>query len=661
MNTMTVPLDAAALAPQPAAHGSDFFRYHGVWSPGVRLFRNLRFMTKALIVSISFAVPLALVGYHWFTAQADAIAFSAKERLGVEYAQAAVALIPLAQTQRRLSLVGPGADAAGLAAVQAELATARKALEAVHARLGKEIDTEAAYKAMLAAASAVSAPSTDAEQVYATHTAHVMSVIALITAAADGSNLTLDPDLDSYYLMDASFGSIPTLAEVTGRMRGLGSAAAAAGKATPAIAHQLSAAEALGDEFAARLQTALAKVLATDATLAKALDASAPIAAMHKVHELVGTANDAAAILANGNIAVSGFFALQKTTAAELDKLLQKRISGLETRRNSVAAVVAVCLLLSAYLFYSFALVVNGGLQQMRKHIERIAEGNMTQEPTFWGTDEVGDVLACLNDMRAELARTIGTIRGAAAEVATASAELSAGTDDLARRTEETAANLERSASAMEQMQSAVRHTADTTKQVAQLASDNATVAGQGGQIIGQAVTTMQDIQVSSHKVADIIGVIDGIAFQTNILALNAAVEAARAGEQGKGFAVVAAEVRSLAQRSAAAAREIKALIDSSVLKTESGAKVVAQAGNTMQSIVEAVQRINALLGEVTIASDQQTQGISDVNATVSQLDKSTQQNAALVEQASAAAQSMNQQANALSAVVAHFKLPLAA
>ena len=661
MNTLTAPLDVAALSKHAAPHGSDFFRYHGVWSPGVRLFRNLRFMTKALVVSISFAVPLALVGYHWFTAQSEAIAFSAKERLGVEYAQAAVALIPLAQTQRRLSVTGPGSDAGSLAAVQAELATARKALEAVHARLGAELGTEAAYKAMLAAGSAVSAPSADLEQVYASHTAHVMSVIALVTAAADGSNLTLDPDLDTYYLMDAAYGATPMLAEVTGRVRGLGFAAATAGKGTPAIARQIGAAEALGDEFASRLDVALKKVVSVDAALAKTLDASAAVAAMHKAHELVAVANDAGAILSNGNIAVSGFLALQKSTAAELDRLLQQRISGLETRRTTVAGVVAMFLLLSAYLFYSFALVVNGGLQQMRRHIERIAQGDMTKEPSFWGTDEVGDLLAALSDMRAQLAGTIGMIRAAAAEVATASAQLSSGTDDLARRTEETASNLERSASAMEQMQSAVRHTADTTKQVAQLASENATVASQGGKIIGQAVSTMQDIQASSHKVADIIGVIDSIAFQTNILALNAAVEAARAGEQGKGFAVVAAEVRSLAQRSAAAAREIKSLIDSSVLKTESGAKVVAQAGHTMQSIVEAVQRINALLGEVTIASDQQTQGISDVNTTVSQLDKSTQQNAALVEQASAAAQSMNQQANALSAVVAHFKLPQAA
>ena len=661
MNTMTVPLDAVALAQRAAAGGSKFFRHHGVWSPGVRLFRNLRFMTKALVVSISFSVPLALVSYHWFTAQSESLASSVMERLGVEYGQAVMVVMPLAMHQRRISLRGPGADDAGLAAVRSDLAAALKALESVHARLGVQIGTDAAYKAMLAAGASVAAPSADNERTLLSHNAFVASVIALVTAAADGSNLTLDPELDTYYLMDSAMGTLPMLADLTGRMRGMGSAAIASGKVTTLTSRRLSADEALANDYVGRLQAALAKVFTVDPHLAKTLELGPTVAAMKRMQDLIAAETDAAGVMANGNTAVSGLLALQKTAATELDGLLQKRITGLETRRNTVAGVVALFLLLSAYLFYSFALVVNGGLQQMRKHIDRIAEGDMTQEPTYWGSDEVGDALACLNAMRAQLAHTIGTIRGASAEVATASAQLSAGTDDLARRTEETAANLERSASAMEQMQSAVRHTADTTKQVAQLASDNATVAGQGGQIIGQAVTTMQDIQVSSHKVADIIGVIDGIAFQTNILALNAAVEAARAGEQGKGFAVVAAEVRSLAQRSAAAAREIKALIDSSVLKTESGAKVVAQAGQTMQSIVEAVQRINALLGEVTVASEQQTQGISDVNTTVAQLDKSTQQNAALVEQASAAAQSMNLQANALSAVVAHFKLPLAA
>ena len=287
MNTMTVPLDAVALAQRAAAGGSKFFRHHGVWSPGVRLFRNLRFMTKALVVSISFSLPLALVGYHWFTAQAEAIAFSAKERLGVEYAQAATALIPLAQTQRRLAVRGPDADAAALAAVQAEVATALKVLAGVRARLGAEIGTEAAYKAMLAAGMAVAAPAVDTERVLASHTAYVSAVIAVVTAAADGSNLTLDPDRDTYHPMDAAFAITPKLAEVTGRLRGLGSAAAASGKSTPAVARQLAGGEALGKEFGARLQAATAKVFTVNPALAKPLDASMALAAMGQLLDQV--------------------------------------------------------------------------------------------------------------------------------------------------------------------------------------------------------------------------------------------------------------------------------------------------------------------------------------------------------------------------------------
>jgi methyl-accepting chemotaxis protein len=662
MNAISLAVRAPASPTNDATPGrGDFFRYHGVWSPGVRLFRNLRFYTKAWIVSLAFAVPLAIVSVQWFVAQSEAIAFAAKERLGVEYAQKVMVLVPLAQEQRRLALQGPGKEEAALSAVQSQLGDGFRALEATEGRLGAELRTATAYKALLAARDAVAPSAAGQDKVFDSHSAYVKALIGLVNAAADGSGLTLDPDIDTYYLMDSAYGAIPTLAEATARMRGLGSVAIAAGKVTPKISREMAADEALGDEFDERLKSALAKVSGAHPELAKVLDDTPATAAMHRLHEQVATETDPAAILSHGEAAVSGFYALQKKVMTALDRLLQERASGLQTRRNTVAGLIALCLLASAYLFYCFALVVNGGLQQMRTHIERIAAGDMTQEPNAWGSDEVGDVLACLSDMRSQLAGTIGTIRSSADQVATASAQLSSGTSDLARRTEETASNLERSASAMEQMQSAVRQTADTTKQVAKLASENAKVAGEGGQIIGQAVTTMQDIQASSRTVADIIGVIDGIAFQTNILALNAAVEAARAGEQGKGFAVVAGEVRSLAKRSAAAAREIKALIDSSVVKTESGAAVVARAGQTMQSIVDSVQRINALLGEVATAANEQTLGIGEVNATVAQLDKSTQQNAALVEQASAAAQSMNEQATSLSAVVAHFRLPHAA
>jgi len=639
---------------------TSYFAHHGLWAPGVRMFRSLNFRTKAWIVSVAFMLPLALVSWHWFANQQAQIEFSAKERRGVEYAQLAIGVLPQLQQQRRLVLAAAAGqpDAAALAAVQANLAEGFKRLDAVHARLGTELGTGPAYRAMLAARDAAQPAGAGVEKVFASHAAFAKAVVDLVTATADGSNLTLDPDIDTYYLMDAAYGAIPTLAEQTARLRGIGSVAFAASAPSKEALREMASAEALGDVFHERLADGLAKVRSVQPALEKSIDEKTPTEAMHKLHEMSqGDKADVATFVGLATTAIDGFYAVQKSAAAALDALLAERVARLQNQRNTVAAVIVASLLVAAYLFYSFARVMNGGLHHLNNHITLIAGGDLTHHPHALGRDEIGATLDCLADMRRQLSVTIGTIRATADQVASASTQLNAGTDDLARRTEQTAANLEKSASAMEQMQSAVRSTAETTQEVAQLARRNASVAAEGGQVIAQAVTTMQDVQSSSAKIADIIGVIDGIAFQTNILALNAAVEAARAGEQGKGFAVVAGEVRSLAQRSAAAAREIKGLIDSAVVKTESGAAVVGQAGRTMGEIVESVQRINALLADVAHASAEQTQGIGHVNSTVAELDRATQQNAALVEQASAQARLMREQAQGLAAVAGRFKL----
>ena len=632
-----------------AGEGGDFFRYHGIWAPGVRLFRNVKFRTKALIISTAFMVPLATVGWNWFSAQSAAIDFSAKERFGVEYAQEVMALLKTALQTRVLA--AQGSNVAGASDVKPQLDKLAKTQD----RLGADLGTANAYKAAVAAQqTAAGASGADATKA---HSDYVAALVGLVTAAADGSNLTLDPDIDTYYLMDAAYTAVPSLAESVGRIEALRYLQMASGGKLD-LGRELAAAEALGDDYHARLLTGLAKVVGVRPELARKLDDKPGTEPMHKMHELLDSAQaDAAEIARLGDESLAAFFVLQKSTAGELDRLLGERIDGLQAKRNVVAAVIALFLAIGAYLFASFSIVMGGGMDYMSAHIERIAAGDLSAKPNAWGRDEIGAVLNRLSDMRSGLSRTIGTIRSSADQVAIASTQLSEGTNDLARRTEETAANLEKSASAMEQMQSAVRNTADTTREVAQLAKENADVASRGGLVITQAVATMQDIQSSSSKVADIIGVIDGIAFQTNILALNAAVEAARAGEQGKGFAVVAGEVRSLAQRSAEAAREIKTLIDSAVVKTASGGKVVQQAGETMQQIVDSVQRINTLLTEVASATSEQTTGIAHVNETVSEIDRNTQQNAALVEEASAAAQSMHQQAQALATVASRFKL----
>jgi methyl-accepting chemotaxis protein len=248
-------------------------------------------------------------------------------------------------------------------------------------------------------------------------------------------------------------------------------------------------------------------------------------------------------------------------------------------------------------------------------------------------------------------------VQGSASNIQVASSEIATGNQDLSTRTEQTASNLQQAASSMEQLTGTVKQSADSARHANQLAASAAEVAARGGSVVAQVVATMDEINTSSKKISDIIGVIDGIAFQTNILALNAAVEAARAGEQGRGFAVVASEVRSLAQRSAEAAKEIKGLIGASVDRVESGSKLVADAGSTMSEIVASVQRVSDIIGEITAASAEQSDGISQVNTSVTQLDQMTQQNAALVEQSAAAAESLRDQAEKLAGVVGSFRL----
>ena len=296
-------------------------------------------------------------------------------------------------------------------------------------------------------------------------------------------------------------------------------------------------------------------------------------------------------------------------------------------------------------------------LERAGRLADQVAGGKLDVDARSTRQDEVGDLLRSIGRMAHQLNGSLRLVLESSESIRTASAEIASGNQDLNSRTEQAASSLQQAASSMEQLTGTVRHSSDSARQANQLASSAATVAARGGEVVARVVSTMDEINSSSKRIADIIGVIDGIAFQTNILALNAAVEAARAGEQGRGFAVVASEVRSLAQRSAQAAKEIKALIGVSVDKVQGGSELVADAGRTMQEIVTSVQRVADIIGEISAASGEQSEGIGQVNVTVIQLDQMTQQNAALVEQSAAAAESLKDQAEKLAGLVSTFTL----
>jgi methyl-accepting chemotaxis protein len=321
-----------------------------------------------------------------------------------------------------------------------------------------------------------------------------------------------------------------------------------------------------------------------------------------------------------------------------------------------VVGIVVIGMLLALWVARSVARPLIEAVGVARQ----VAAGDLTAHIVVRSQDETGQLMQALKDMNASLQNLVGQVRSGTDTIATASSQIAAGNQDLSSRTEEQASSLEETASSMEELTSTVKQNADNARQANTMALTSSSIAIEGGKVVSEVVGTMASINASSHKIVDIIAVIDGIAFQTNILALNAAVEAARAGEQGRGFAVVATEVRNLAQRSAAAAKDIKVLIGDSVEKVEAGSKLVDQAGRTMDDIVASITRVTDIMSEITAASSEQSAGIEQVNQAIAQMDQVTQQNAALVEEAAAAAESMQEQAASLSEVVSIFKLDVA-
>jgi methyl-accepting chemotaxis protein len=492
------------------------------------------------------------------------------------------------------------------------------------------------------------------------------TLASLLDDVTDGSGLALDPELESYYLMSAVLVQAPEVIQNTIEVRGLVRSALKASVITPADHTRLEGYLAVIEHDAEHAQQALEKVLQASKAYGSKLTMGAPGATAAFVKDVraivpsgaVTLAGDPAAFVKKANDLIDGQFSQVEKNVDVLGSMLTDRIAALRAQMWIMLVLTVVFLLVTMFLFMGFYQQMETGLSSVRRHLISISMGDLRTPVSVVGSDELGGMLKELGYMQQSLATIVSQVHHATEEVVNSSMEIAQGMHDLSARTEAAAAALEESSAALEQTNATVANTAEAVTKAAAIANDNAKTAGHGGEVMQGVAQTMERIQASSKKISDIIGVIDGIAFQTNILALNAAVEAARAGEQGRGFAVVASEVRALAGRSAAAAKEIKSLITTSTDEVTKGSEIVREAGDHMHEIVQNAAHIKNLLDEVTNGAREQSLGIGQIGEAVHELDRNTQANAALVEETAASSTVLSQTAVRMAAQVDEFQLP---
>ena len=665
-----MPRVATAQPTSPPRALGRFFEFHGIWAPGIRLFRNIRFRSKALCISAILLLPAMVMGTAYLQSVQEQLDIAKQERAGIAAMKhfAPVLLGVLETRNATRALLGQFDASKDYAASRA---TVDQALDALEAHLKQSGDpmaltqgTAALRAAWTATANSKNGADAQGRTVFGPVTETSLKILQGIT---DESKLVLDPEIDTLYSIFAVFLNMPKASEDLGQLWGWGTfALAKGGLENPeqyrryAVWHA-RAAGGIQDARASFERAFAANPGLKERIDLSGLDAALKFQAMADVTEMMKVSMEPAEVFAAGRKAIRAYFGVMNSALPAIDERLAERVRAMTISRNAQAALVLISLALGAYFFYCFARVMDGGLREVSKYLDAIADGDLSRSPTPWGNDEAAHLMLALSRMRQSVQRMVVDVRESSESILQASTEIAGGAIDLSNRTEQAASELQQTAAALEQIGSTVDHTTVSTNRATQLAQNNGRLAQRSGQAIKSAVHTMDAIDDASRRIGDITAVIDGIAFQTNILALNAAVEAARAGEQGRGFAVVAGEVRSLAQRSASAAREIKSLITDTVEKVKAGSQTVSEAGVSIDQLVDGVGSINQLVDEIAVAAGQQGSGVKHVSAAVTGMDRLTQQNAALVEQTAAASESLKQQANDLVQAVARFRLDAAA
>ena len=501
----------------------------------------------------------------------------------------------------------------------------------------------------------------------AQHTALIASIMRISDELLHFYGLQVETEVGPHALIQAALVSTPMLGEKLGILRAQGSGFLARHELPPFNKGVVSSLHQRAQELQAQAFTDFARALQAEPAYRSSLEALTQ-QAQTQVRQALELATREVLEAPELTLApqtyfdtftrtIDGLYELNAQALTQLDATLQQRQARLQNMLWLQAVVMVLLLVLGVVMIAAFANSIRAPLLQAVELADAVAEGDLAGPPLPNGSDEVGHVLHALQAMRSQLIQVVQRVRLSADGVATASVQIAQGNQDLSMRTENQASALQETSAAMEEMTATVGQNADSAAQATQLAANASLIASHGGEVVTQVVQTMHGIHASSGRMADIIGVIDSIAFQTNILALNAAVEAARAGEAGRGFAVVAGEVRQLAQRSAQAAREISGLINESLNSVQQGNALAERAGQTMEEVVQAVRRVSDIMGEISAASREQSQSVGQVGDAVAQMDQTTQQNAALVEEMAAAANSLQSQAQELVQGVAVFRL----